>query len=799
MFKNYIKIAWRRLVKSKLYSSINIIGLTTGITACVLIGLYIMHELSYDKFHTNGDRIVRVTMDYGNAGETHLVATTGTKVGPQLSRTFPVIKDFARLYNITTVVKKDETMFEEKRVVFADSAFFRMFSFPVLQGDAKTLLSNNDNVVLTESIAKKYFGKENAIGKTLLIGSTERPYIVSGIVADVPGNTQIPFDFILPFAGTNAAKSEQWFTANYFTYLLLNKESDIATLQEQVKSYMQTVNANELKMTGSDYLTYHLEPLKSVYLHSSLNGLIPNGSITSVYILTVIALLILLIACINYTNLATAQAAGRSTEIGLRKTFGAIAKQLIAQFLGESMLLAFIALILGVFLAALVLPSFNQLTGKALSVSMLMNPYVWLMLLLITVVTGVAAGAYPALLLSNSRISGMLKSGMKLTSSGGGFRKSLIVFQFVVSVFLIICTLVVTGQLNFIHHKSLGYEKEHTIILPVDGKIRTNYEDFKSAIAGINGVASVSGAYESPAFVQWGDEVSTLKGGAETRVSVRAMPVDLDFIPSMKMQVLSGTNFSRSDLSLLDTSNDGRNYRNTFILNESAAKAFGWTPEEAVGKTIKKGNDGLVKAVVKDFHFSSLHEAITPLILFLNTDFVNELYVKVNGNDMQATLGSLQTVWKSRVPHRPFSYRFLDEDYAVMYANEQRTVNVFTVFSSIAITLACLGLLGLTAYVTVQRTKEIGIRKVLGASSLNITVMIVKNFLLLVVLAIVIASPIAWWAMNTWLSDFAYRIHVSWWMFGVAASIALFIAIATVCAQAVRVSLNNPVKSLRSE
>ncbi|MFT3823423.1 MAG: ABC transporter permease [Chitinophagaceae bacterium] len=799
MLKNYFKIAWRRLMKSKLYSFINIIGLTTGITACVLIGLFIMHELSYDKFNKNADRIVRVTMDYGQEGESNKASVNGSKVGPQFARTFPAVKAFTRVYNSVVVVKQGETVFEEKNFVFADSAFFSMFSFPVLQGDAATLLNAPDKVVLTESMAKKYFGKQDPVGKFLNLGASGKQYIVSGVVKDVPSNSQIDFDFVASFAGTNAAKNEQWWSANYQTYLLLENKADIQPLQKQVTAYMKTVCAGELQMKGSDYLTYNLEPLLNVHLYSDLAGMTPNGSITTIYILAVIAALILLIACINYTNLATAQAAGRSGEVGLRKTFGANKKQLLGQFMGESLLLAFIALILGVVFAIILLPAFNQLTGKAIGSSMLTQPMVIGVLLVITFITGLFSGAYPAFVLSNSKLSGMLRSGMRLTSSGGGFRKTLIVFQFVISVFLIVCTIVVTGQMKYIQRKPLGYDKDHVVILPIDGKMRQNYEDMKQALKNLPMVSDVSAAYESPSFVEWGDGISTMKNGSQVEVHVNAMPVDPDFVKTMGVKIIAGEDFSRTDLLLQDTSNDYKNYRNTFMLNETAARALGWTPQEAVGKTIKKGGEGIVKAVFKDFHFASLHQPITPLVLFVNQEQLYEFFIKVKGENMKNAISSLQGFWKDRVPHRPFSYRFLDDEYAAMYTTEQRTVQLFTVFSTIAIVLACLGLLGLTAYVTVQRTKEIGIRKVLGASVANITSMIAKDFVVLVLVAIVIAAPVAWWAMNTWLQDFAYRISMSWWMFGIAGLAALLIAVVTVSAQAIKAAMSNPVKALKNE
>ena len=799
MLENYFKTAWRAIKRNKLYSFINITGLTVGITSCILISLYVFNELSYDNFHKNSDRIVRVSMEYNTAGTVNKTAVTGTKTGPQFKRTFPAVEAFARTVKTKKTIAYDNKVFNEDNVLYADSPFLQIFSFKLLQGNVKTALSSLDNIVITKSIAKKYFGNEEAIGKTLRVAD-EKDFVVSGVAEDVPTNSQIQFEFIIQFGNQRLAQQdEQWWTANFVTYLLLQQPSQIANLQQQITQYMKSVTKDELKMEGNDYLTYHLEPLKRVHLHSSLDGLEPNGNITYVYVLSIISILILIIACVNYTNLATAQAAGRGTEVGMRKVLGALQFQLFGRFIGESFILTCIALILSVTISLMLLPSFNTIAGKTLTAALLLKPLPIISLLLICIFLSFFAGIYPAFILSSTKLANILKSGFRLSSSGSGLKKSLIVFQFVISVFLIITTIVVLQQLSYIRHKQLGYDKDHIIVLPVDNKISQNYEAIKSSIALLPGVVSVSGGYDVPTFIAWGDAVTAETTAGKKSLSVTANPVDLDYIKTLGMKLIAGEDFTKADLQSFDTSDNNKNYRNTYIINQKAASELGWTPEQAIGKTIVKGAPGTIKAVVKDFHFSSLHQPIGPFVIFLGPNQVRQMFVKISGENIRGVLQKLTNVWKERVSHRPFEYRFLDEDYNLLYTTEQRTAGVFALFAGLAIFLACLGLFALAAYSTAQRTKEIGIRKVLGASISNITFLVSKEFMQLVVLAIIIASPVAWVAAGKWLDDFAYRININGWIFIFAGWLAVFIAMATVSFQAIKAAMANPVKSLRTE
>ena len=795
MIRNYFKIALRQLGKNKLYAFVNIVGLAMGISGCLLIGIYIWHELSYDKFHLKAYRIARVTWEYNFGDADTKTATTGTRVGPEFARRFPEVKSYVRLLKYPRVLRYEDKMFDEQNFLYADSAFFSVFSFPLLQGDPNKVLDAPDKLVITESMSKKYFGEKNPMGKTITVGGT-KDFLITGIAKDAPDNSQIKFDFVGTFTSLNASKSEKWNEANYITYLLLGQRQQFTALQSKIDTYIRQVSKSEMQLQGNQFMAYHLEPLTKVHLHSQLDGLEPGNNIVYVYIMAIVALLILLIACVNYTNLSTAQSAKRSAEISMRKVLGAGRRQVFYQFISESFLLVLIALVLAVGATGWLLPYFNQLAGKNLHTNDLLQPGTALMLFFLAIVIALLAGAYPALVLANSKLIDVLKAGFTFTGSGG-LRKSLIVVQFVISIFLIISTIIILQQLSYIKNKDLGYNKEQIVVLPVDKQISESYDDIKKAIASSPEVLSVAGAYEEPTHVDWGDGIYSKENNKQ--VTVNALPVDEDIVKTLGLKIIAGSDYNETDVKQFDTSNNGNNIRYTFMLNESAVKALGWSPQEAIGKTIEKGREGTVKAVVKDFHFRSMHEPINPLVIFMDKGMVGSMFVKLSANNISSGLKNLEKTWKARIQHRPFEYHFLDEDYATLYKTEQRTAGVFTSFSMLAILLACLGLFALTAFAMVQRTKEIGIRKILGATISDILRLVSKDFLKLVLVALIIAIPIALYAINKWLSGFTYRISVHWWVFALAGVVTLLIAFLTISLQAIKTALSNPVKSLRTE
>ncbi len=800
MFKNYFKTAWRNLLKNKGFSLINITGLTIGLTCCLLIALYIQNELSFDKFETKGARIARVIMHYSFNGSnaTNGGNFTSVRVAAIFPKTFPEIESAVKMVERSRVVKYEDKLINEKRFMFADPTFFNIFSFKLLQGNSQTALAAPDDVVVTESTAKKYFGNDNAIGKILQIGNDSNLYHVTGVMQDCPSNSQIQFDFLASFSslGITPDHEQAYWDANYTTYLLLKNKNSINQLQAKLPAFMK----KEMAGQGAT-VNFTLEPFEKIHLYSPYDSFVPNNSITYIYILAAVALLILIIACSTYINLSTARSLKRAREVGVRKVVGAGKEQLFWQFIIESILLCLSAVIISLFLSTLLLPAFNALTNKQLDTSDLFSLPFILFSFAVAIVVSFLAGFYPALVLTGFQPVKVLKGSFKNTASGQGLRKSLIVFQFAISVVLIVCTFIIQQQLYYIQHKKLGYDRTHVLVLPMDRKMLDNINVIKQEFRSNADVLSVSRCVRSPVEGGGGYNMRSAIMPDNAQIAVTANPVDEDFINTVGLQIIAGTNFTQQDLK--DVSyNDSNQSKNLyhFILNESAARQLGWTPEQAVGKKmfLDISRPGYVKGVVKDFNFESLQSPIKPFVLFPEIEG-SELLVKLNGQHLPQTISFLQNKWKALVPNRPFEYRFLDEDYNKLYDNEIRLGKIMNLFSSIAIILACIGLFGLSTYSAQQRIKEIGVRKVLGASVSNIVFVLSKDFIKLSFIALLIAFPVAWWLMHSWLQSYEYRINIEWWVFVIAGLITLSIAIATVSFQAIKAAVSNPVKSLRTE
>ena len=797
MIRNYLKIAWRSLRKNKTFSFINITGIATGITCCLLMVLYIQHELSYDKFQANGDRIVRVIMEYRfSGGEMTKGNFTSTKVFPAFKRNFPEVADGVRMFDPDRLVKFNEKLFEEKRFVYADSTFFGVFnSFKLLKGSPTQVLKNPRNVVVSVSTAIKYFGSvEDAPGKIILVGSNQESYLVTGVAEDCPANSQIKFDFLASFSSLGPAQEETYWDANFTTYLLLKDKASINTLQQKIGRFMK----NEMAEDGA-YVNFQLEPYTRVHLYSPYDGFEPNSSISYVYIISAVAILILVIACFTYINLSTARSMERAREVGIRKVAGAFRKQVFWQFIGESLLVSGLSLLLSFMLATLLLPAFKRLAERELPVSNLYQPFVMTAGFCIVLVISLLAGSYPAIVLSKFQPIKVLKGSFKNTGSGLWLRKSLIVFQFMISVFLIVATFIIRGQLQYIQNKRMGYDREHVLVMNIDQKIIDKIDLVKTELKTNPEVLAVSKAHSTPVKIVGGYAMYRADKSSRESMNVKGSPIDDEYVKANKLEIIAGNDLSRQDI--LDANNE--DYKKSYyhyILNETAVRALGWKTEEAIGKKVFLGEHrpGEIKAVVKDFHFASLHTPVEPLILFPG-GWGNSLIVKTSGRNLSGTITFLEKKWKAMAPHRPFEYRFMDEDFQKLYTSENRTGRVFSIFAAIAILLACLGLFGLSAYAAQQRIKEIGVRKVLGASSATIVALLSRDFLKLVMVAFVLAAPIAWYFMNKWLQDFAYRVQVGWWIFMAAAAITLFIALCTVIYQAIKAAIANPVKSLRTE
>lgn len=796
MLSHYFKIAWRNLRKNKTFSFINIIGLTTGFTACLLIVLYVQHEGSYDGFQQKGDRIARVIMAYSMNGTEQKGNFTSTKVMPSFVRHFPEVEAGVRMAQTSRVVRYGEKLLTEKKFMYADSTFFRLFSFPLLEGAAAEALSGPNKVVLTRSTARKYFGSENPVGKMLRIGSSKPvDYEVTGITEDCPSASQLKFDFLASFSSLGASQERTYWDANFTTYLLLKTPSSLPSLQAKIGPFMKKEMAAEL--TGNDYLTYELEPFLDVHLRSPYEGFEPNNSITYLYIIGAVAVLILLIACFTYINLSTARSIERAREVGVRKVAGAARAQIFWQFIGESVILGFLALAFSFLAVVLFLPAFNGLTERDLKPGGLLTPANLGFVLLIILTVSVLAGSYPALMLSNFQPVRVLKGAFKNSGSGLWLRKSLLVFQFAVTVFLITATVIIHKQLYYIQHKALGYDREHVLVLPLDNKMQEKLSTIKAEFGSHPAILGVAKTVDNPTHIKGGYSVQLPEMAKGKSIPVTADPVDEDFVKTTGMKILYGSDLSPQDMKdLLDTVH--KTYR--FILNETAVRELGWKGSEAIGKRMSLGSDrpGVVKAVVKDFHFASLHEPIKPLVLFPD-DWGSVLLVKTTGAALPQTIAFLEQKWKRLVPQRPFEYTFLDESYNKLYGAELRTGKVLNVFAATAVLLACLGLFGLSSYTIQQRSKEIGVRKVLGATVSNIAVLLSLQFVRLVAVAFLIAVPLAWYFTNGWLQDFSYRISVTWTVFLLVALITLVIAVAAVSTQAVKAARANPVKNLRTE
>jgi putative ABC transport system permease protein len=794
MFKSILKIAARSLRKNSFFTFINITGLAASITCCLLIGLYIHNEWTYDGFHEKGNRIHRMLMEYGMGEELSQTSFTSTKLAPSFQRHFPEVESTVRMEKTIRTVRYENNFFNESSFFFADSTFFNIFSFPLIKGNPQSALMQPNKVVLTASAAKKYFGDTDPIGKILLVGSSAVPYEVTGVAANPPSNSHIRFDFIASFSSLGTAQEQTYFNANYITYFLLKDGTSLPAFQQKIKTFMQ----QEAKNEGENiYINFTPEPLTKIHLYSKFESFEPNSSIAFVQMLLAVAILILLIACFTYINLATARSLERAKEVGVRKTIGASKKQVFFQFITESGLLTIIGFLISVFLVILLLPSFNQLTGKSLSLQVLFQPAAIIFGVMLLLLISLFAGSYPALVLSRFNPVSVLKGSIKKSKSGFGLQQSLVVFQFVITVFLISSTLIIKNQLKYIQEKKLGYNRDHVMVMPVDFKMIEKMQTIKTELKQVPGVKIVASGYDAPTHIKGGYSVRKPEMPENVEIPVNANPVDEDFVPATGLEIIAGENLSRQDI--IDASKQGDSAVYQFILNEKAVAALGWTTANAINqRLIMGGRTGFVKGVIKDFNYKSLHEPIGALVLFPDS-WPRVLMVKTNGNNVSQTIAMLEDKWKQIVPHRPFEFNFMDEEYNKMYFAEITLSKVLSLFSILAILLACLGLIGLSTFVAQQRVKEIGIRKVLGASVMQIAGLLSKQFLLLVVLASIIALPLAWWATADWLQDFAYRIKPGWELFLLAALAAVVITILCVSYQAIKAALANPVKSLRSE
>lgn len=811
MLRNYLKIAWRNLLKNKIFSFINIAGLAIGLSCFLLIALYVVDELSYDRFYQNADRIYRINADIKFGGADMKLAVSSDPMGATLKKDYPQVEQFVRLYTSSgrRFIKKGNEFIIENRVAHADSTLFDVFSIPVLEGNPKTALKAPKSIVVSESAAKKYFGTTQAVGKTLEIGvNNQGIYNVTAVYADMPTNTHLHFDFIFSMDDVDY-NFGNFLSHNFYTYIRLREGVDYKQFDKhfeevinrhilpQAKQFMEIKSMDEFKKAGNK-LEYSLMPLTDIHLKSDRYAEMGvNGSMQYVYIFGAVALFLLLIACINFMNLSTARSANRAKEVGIRKVLGTERQTLMGQFIAELALTSYIALLLALLIIVLLIPYFNDLTAKSFTLSTVFSLQYLPFLLLLPLVVGILAGYYPAFFLSSYKPIEVLKTKLNAGFAKSNLRNLLVTFQFVVSLTLIIATIIVYQQLNYIQTRSLGFSKDQVLILSGTTALQNNKEAFKNEVAQLSGVKSASYAGYLPVSNSSRSDNSFSKEAVMTQKSALSMQVwniDHDYIPTLSMEIVKGRNFSRGFGS--DST--------ATIINETAAKMLGY--DDPIGKRIytSDGNTSdmnielTIVGVVKDFHFESLRQNIGPLCFRLGFNRW-EMAFKINTANTPQLIGQIEAKWKKIAPEMPFKYHFLDESFDDMYRAEQRIGKVALIFAFLTILIACLGLFGLVTYMTEQRVKEIGIRKVLGASIPTIVGLLSKDFLKLVVISIYIASPLAYYAMSQWLQDFAFRIDIEWWIFVAAGAAALFIAFATVGYQSVKAALMNPVNSLKSE
>jgi putative ABC transport system permease protein len=801
MFKNYFKTAIRNLWKNKIFSFINILGLAIGLACCILMFLFISNELSYDKFHVHSANIYRVTsIADGTSGKVNL-AVTPSPWAPLMQQDYPEIKKYVRLLKDekSLIGKSGEEYNYEKDFLFCDSTFFDVFSFTLLKGDPHHVLDAPNSIVLTKEMATRYFGNNSPIGKPLEIATSfGRTFTlqVTGIADDPPANLHFTFNALISMQ-TIGDISNFWSFHMFYTYVLLNDGASVNTLENKFKQFSQKYIDNNPNADGKQEI--HLQPITDIHLRSQTTGEIgTNGDITYVYVFSGIALFVLLIACFNFMNLSTVRSLQRAKEVGLRKVVGAERKQLIKQFLSESLFVAGVALLLSLFITTLVLPLFNSLSERSLVLSFSNNFYLILLLVLLVLFVGIAAGIYPAFVLSSFKPTEVLKGEFIRRFKGGMLRKVLVSFQFIISIALIASTIIVYRQLRYMQTKNPGFNKEQVLVVTLPknsdtGKLAT----LKASLLNSSGIISAGATSTLPGVIIPVNLVHSENANPDKNASMQMLFIDEDFIKTMQMKIVAGRDFSKK---ITTDANEG------FILNEEAIKQAGWqTPEQAIGKKFewvmpdRVLKSGKVVGVVKDFNITPLKSAVQPLVMHIASYRFQYLYVRYNNLTPNTAINITQKKFKEFYTTQPFEYNFLDDTLNSMYKSETRLGNIFEYFSALAILIACLGILGLSVYSSHQRTKEIGIRKVLGANTASIVAELSKDFLKPVIIATIVAAPVAYIAMNKWLQGFAYRINIDWWMFAIAGVVAFLIALLTVSFQSIKAAAANPVKSLRTE
>ncbi|WP_439882620.1 ABC transporter permease [Pontibacter sp. MBLB2868] len=808
MFRNYLKTAYRNLTRHKVFTIINITGLTFGLTACLLIGLFVHDELQYDKFLPEGDRVYRIYNTFSTKDAGEVMAVTPPMYGTTLQQSLPEVETVVRIlmqqFDANNLVEAEGKKVYETGRFLADPDFFEVFQLPFLYGTPVNALTDPSSIVISDKFSRRVFGDMDPVGKEVTVNKVN--YIVRGVFS-TDNKFHLPVNFILPLAAAEipADRMKGWGWQQFYTYVKLKPGADLNLVQDKFTDIVAKQIDSE---TGQPYgYQPHFQPLKEIYLYSAAFKFEPSvkGNITYVKALSIIAVFILLIACFNFVNLATAKSTQRAKEVGVRKAVGASRSQLMLQFVTETVFLTFISVVFAAALTSLVLPSLNAFTGKQMVFNVFREPFLLLLLLLLTLLVGILSGFYPALVLSGFRPAKVLKSAVVIDSGFGRInllRHGLIVAQFALSIFLIICSAIVFKQVSYLHNKDLGFNKDQIMFFQMRGDAMfNNYETFRSELLKAPGIKNVSIGYGFPGDATAGDGVIVPRDGEQVRHSVTQIMVDYNYVSTLGIDVIAGRPFSRSYKTDAD---------HAFMINETAVKELGYgTPEKALGQPLKwqvwsdenpdSLKEGKIIGVVKDFHYKSLYDKMEPTVLQIFPDAYWKVAVKMDANDIAGSLSYVKGVWDKFSPDYPLEYVFLDDNFVKMYKAEDKLKTLMCVFTGIAIFVACLGLYGLAAFSAERRKKEIGIRKVMGAASSSIVFLLSKDFLKLVLVAALVAFPVAWYAMRTWLQNFAYRIEIPVWVFLIAGLLATLVAFLTISYQAFRAASANPVLNLRTE
>ncbi|MCE7994225.1 MAG: FtsX-like permease family protein [Roseivirga sp.] len=804
MLKNYFKVALRNIFRQKAYAFINISGLAIGISCCLLIVSYVLDELSYDNFHPEAEQTYRIALDRKFPDNQFMYARSPVPMGPTVAREIPEVTAATRMFNTfgSLTFQYEDRYFDERNVIAVDSNFFDFFGVELLMGDSEKVLNDPNSLIITEEMATKYFGNEEPLGKQLEIQNIGQ-MMVRGVVKSMPSNAHFHFDFLFSLNTIPGLYNSQfWGAYNIYNYVKMAPESVTeveSKLMPLLQRYMEPQIQSVLGISWKQYEEagnahrYFFQPIGDIHLHSALQWeLEPNGSLSTVYLFTGISAFILLIACINFINLSTARSANRAKEVGMRKVLGAIKGQLMIQFLTESVLMCLLALVLAMGLTALILPFFNELSGKFITISSFLSPAMLAILLSFTLTLGIVSGLYPAFFLSAFKPVMVLKGKLKGGAKNSWLRNGLVIFQFAVSIVLVIGTMVIYQQLQFLNDKSLGFDKDQLVVVERAGLLANQSTTFKNALLQNPDVLDVTGMNSIPGRQITGGTFTDVTGDASDRFLMPNLTGDYDLIATMGLEMVEGRAF---DPEIVTDST-------AVIINEAAARTFKW--QDPIGKQLQPINGPIfqVIGVVKDFHYESLHQEIRPLALFarnLDAQPANLMVVKLNTQNLSETLRFLDDQWAAFVPERALAYRFVNEEFGALYAAEQRSGKIFTAFSTLAIFIACLGAFGLAAFLATQRIKEIGVRKVLGASTFGIVSLLSKDFVKLILIANLVGWPLAYLGMQRWLESFAYAVGVNWLTFILVAVGSIAIALITVSYHSIRAALNNPADTLHHD